>query len=445
MTGSEISYSVKNLALENEFKEFISKFNKFLDENDVDSYLLYTNFWELQIFIARTFGELEILFPSLRKLLATQGNWPLGQFQRIALSFVSEYLRTRNNWPPVGFDILYLCLEKYLYHNFDCFRAFSILENVEGGIKLIELGDSLRITNIHKPFSAWDKFDYLKYLGVSIPEDVIFPYIVNAQKLADGRIIGKYKFLLELCPIKLIKDREVWMPQIPNEKFEEVISQLRLYKNESIGIGQVGIKYTYYIQSLDPWIPSPSASGSSSLGYYQRPSYRFDEEDQDKLIAFRKLVKPSEFRDELKAAMLLYNGSFGKNFYDRFIYYLMSLEALFTAKLHPKKSKPVELGKIVSALIVSEDIEKKKIIRNIKTLYKIRGSILHKGERPNKIDKIGILKDYVRKSIVYTWILLQERFQNIDELRGQLRKGYSDENSLAEILEELVQIRTLCE
>ena len=55
------------------------------------------------------------------------------------------------------------------------------------------------------------------------------------------------------------------------------------------------------------------------------------------------------------------------------------------------------------------------------------------------------MKDYVRKSIVFTWILLQERFQNIDELRGQLRNGYSDENSLAKILEELEQIKNLYE
>lgn len=443
MVGSEISRSVQNSALKNEFKEFISKVNKFLDENDVDRYVLYTGFLELRMFIARNFGKLEILLPHLYKLLESQGHWPLGQFQTIALSFVSEYLRTQNNIPYIGFDLLYLCLEKYLYHDSDSFRAFSVLENFESDLKLIELEDNLRITNMYKPFSAWDKFDYLKYLGVSYPEEMGFPH-QNSQKLADGRIIWLNESILELCPIKVNKDREVWIPKRPNEKFEEVISQLRLYKNESIGIGQFGIKCTY-IQSLDPWIPGQSASGSSFSGYRQIPRYRLDEEDQDKFIEFRKLVRPSEFRDELKAAMLLYNGSFGKNNYDRFIYYFMSLEALFTAKLHPKKSKPVELRKIVSALIASDDIEKKKIGRNIMTLYKIRGSILHKGERPDKIDKIGILKDYVRKSIVYTWILLQERFQNIDELRGQLRKGYSDENSLAEILEELVQIRTLCE
>jgi hypothetical protein len=293
-------------------------------------------------------------------------------------------LPERLEFNPEIFDNMYFDLEQFFYSENIKLQAFAPLHNFNSDVHEIELGDGLRIRKITT--------SELEELLTEMKRSYMIPPLeVLHLKYATELIYEEKKMFGDLSVNKV----QIQVVNV-NERFNKVITALRLFKSGSTGLNIIKTK-----PLLD--MPIMVCRTRSRLEYkrFSGPQYLLSgkevNEFRDFWSRFEKI--DLEHYSSLNIAVERFNYAYERNrLEDKLIDYMIAFEALFSKKGETGEFRH-KLSTRVSRLLKQNYEERKEIAKIMKEIYDKRSTIIH-GERDNlTLEFINLVEDLLRASI----------------------------------------------
>jgi len=298
------------------------------------------------------------------------------------ISFLIYYLDTAKtlSFNQKMFDQTYKEIEDYFYSDKLNFIATAPLQNFECEVSELNLGNGLKIRKItNQEFSELCRS--AKEIGGLLPlhEAMNIEYIIEV-------------------PYGIQKGEPI-SHQEPGEKFDKLVSALRLFKSGIFGFN--------ILQSKSPsWQPmmGTTTSGRTFYKTFSGNKYKLTKSESKDFIKFWDEYKTCDFTNNkfLEVAIKRFNYSHEREKpEDKLIDYTVSLEALFL-KEEEKAELSYRLSIRMAILLGKNKKDRKEIFSNVRKAYDLRSKIIHGSTRASNEDVREIvikIENYLRESI----------------------------------------------
>jgi hypothetical protein len=295
-------------------------------------------------------------------------------------------------------------------------RTVSILENYTQEDNIIEIEDHARIRKISETERA---------------------RLANMTEFASPFTFGGIHFseaLLEVDRVSIIlghADTAV-IGRNPKEVIANVITILRLLKSGNFGVSKIFESHTKGFEH--------GYAGSISDERFLGEKYDLLSADKERFLNMLGILGPLVERDYvdkkensyLKIALSRFDDSYKRRkLQDKLADFMIALEALY---LSDNKELTYKLSLRVAILLGKNEEDRKRIRRDVSSLYELRSDIFHGGDKPIKEEQVRMLEEFLRLSLVK--FLLLSRYFKKQELMEKFDESLMDEKIRMELTEK---------